>query len=91
MTQLKDEREILSKEVNQLRQSVDQLNRDIALLQSQLPSAGSAPNPDTRPDSSLQVLFDNHVSACTMQNWKYWVFSLVMQPLLDSYDRWARH
>ena len=27
----------------------------------------------------LQELFDQHTAACTMQNWKYWVFSRVMQ------------
>lgn len=35
----------------------------------------------------LQTLFERHVAACTMQNWKYWVFSKLMQPLLDTFDR----
>ncbi len=37
----------------------------------------------------LQVLFDKHVAACTMQNWKYFVFSKLMHPLLESFDRYS--
>jgi len=87
VTQLRDEREQVKQEVEGLRRTVELLNKDIAARQAQLPNAGSAPNPDTKPASQLPQLFDSHVAACTMQNWKYWIFSLIMKPLLDSYDR----
>ena len=32
-------------------------------------------------------MFDSHVASCTMKNWKYFVFSKIMRPLLESYDR----
>ena len=28
-----------------------------------------------------------HVEDCTRHNWKYWVFSRLLEPLLDTYDR----
>jgi len=87
VTQLKEDREQVKQEVEELRRTVEQLNKDIAVKQAQLPNAGSAPNPSTKPETKLPQLFENHVAACTMQNWKYWIFSLIMKPLLDSYDR----
>ena len=37
--------------------------------------------------SELQSMFDHHVAVCTVQNWKYWVFSKMMQPLLETFDK----
>lgn len=85
--QLKEERETISREVDQLRRSVDSLNQEIAGYQAQLPTAGSAKSAAVSHPSQLQYLFDKHVATCTMQNWKYWVFSRLMQPLLETYDR----
>ncbi len=34
----------------------------------------------------LESLFDDHVLRCTRQNWKYWYFSLLMRPLLASFQ-----
>ena len=73
-----------SYKVEQLRLSVDSLNREICVYQAKLPTAGSAravANPG--PSSHILELFDKHVAGCTMQNWKYWVFSRLMQPLLQ--------
>ena len=86
--QLKEEKAALNKEVLALRSSVDLLNQEIAAFQGQLPTAGSAhASMGSAGPSRLQELFDQHIAACTMQNWKYWVFSRMMQPLLESYDR----
>ena len=86
--QLKEEKAALNKEVLALRSSVDLLSQEIAVFQGQLPTAGSAHGSmGAAGPSCLQDLFDEHIAACTMQNWKYWVFSRMMQPLLESYDR----
>ena len=66
---------------------MQELNADIAKYQLQLPTAGSAKVRSGGEPGQLQTLFERHVAACTMQNWKYWVFSKLMQPLLDSFDR----
>lgn len=87
--QLKEEKAALHKEVETLRQSVETLNQEIFSYQAELPTAGSSKRTvnGAMSDSQLQSLFERHVAACTRQNWKYWVFSRIMQPLLESYDR----
>lgn len=85
--QLKEEKAALNKEVMALRTSVEQLNQEILGFQAQLPTAGSAKGSLVAGPSRLPQLFDRHIAACTLHNWKYWVFSRIMQPLLVSYDR----
>ena len=85
--QLSRENHSLTGEVETLRKSVQALNAEIANFQSQLPTAGSAAGRGGREESQLQRLFDRHVAACTMQNWKYFVFSRLIHPLLDSFER----
>merc|ERR1712083_31029 len=82
--QLRDERESLGTELDKLRKSVEELNICISGYQAQLPTGGSTSGDHP---SQLQTLFNNHVVTCTMMNWKYWVFSRMMQPLLETYDR----
>ena len=89
--QLSRENQSLTGEVETLTKSVQALNTEILTFQSQLPTAGSAVGRAGRGDSSssqLQRLFDRHVAACTIQNWKYWVFSRLIHPLLDSFERY---
>ena len=52
--------------------------------------AGSAAGRAGREESRLESLFDSHVATCTMQNWKYFVFSKIMRPLLESYERYSK-
>ena len=101
--ELSREKEDLGREVEQLMSSVEELNKDIARYQLQLPTAGEACHQVTfiivhsvtgsakvrtgSESDQLQVLFDKHVATCTMQNWKYFVFSKLMHPLLESFDR----
>ena len=85
--QLSRENQSLTGEVETLRQSVRALNTEILHYQSQLPTAGSAVGQPGPGDSQLQRLFDRHVAACTIQNWKYFVFSRLVHPLLDSFER----
>ena len=85
--QLSRENQSLAGEVETLRKSVQALNAEIANFQSQLPTAGSAVGRGPREDSPLQRLFERHVAACTMQNWKYFVFSRLVHPLLESFER----
>jgi len=85
--QLKEEKANLNKTVQALRSEAEQLSQEIAEFQAQLPTAGSAKGAVGTSPSRLQELFDHHTTACTMQNWKYWVFSRIMQPLLETYDR----
>jgi len=85
--QLKEENDAIQAEVEALRRSVEILRQDIRCSQTQLPSGGSATVPDSGQPSELQNMFCQHVDSCTRQNWKYWVFSRIMKPVLESYDR----
>jgi len=83
---LKTESERINEEVASLRRSVSELQAEIDLLQSGLP-AGSASSAVPSAAGSLHTMFSRHVEDCTRHNWKYWVFSRLLEPLLDTYDR----
>jgi len=34
----------------------------------------------------MKEMFDDWVRTRTLQNWKFWIFSILMQPLLESYS-----
>ena len=70
-----------------MRESVQALTSEITQFQSLLPSQGAAPSCVQNRSSQLENLFEQHVAACTMQNWKYWVFSKIMHPLLETFDK----
>lgn len=85
--QVKSEREALDTEIGDMRSSVARLTEEIIRLQAQLPSQGSVSSSLPNRSSELGQMFDKHVYTATMQNWKYWVFSKLMCPLLESFDR----
>lgn len=84
LLQLEEDNEAIRREVETLRRSVEILQEDIRCSQKQLPSGGSAVSTE---QSLLQEMFCRHVESCTRQNWKYWVFSRIMEPVLESFDR----
>jgi len=86
--QLKDERGMINEEISQLRKTVETLTSDITQFQGTLASSGQANNAVHHIGrTDIERMFTQHVSSCTMQNWKYWVFSKLMNPLLISYDK----
>lgn len=85
--QLKSEKDALAREIEDMRESVQALTSEITQFQSLLPSQGAAPSCVQNRSSQLENLFEQHVAACTMQNWKYWVFSKIMHPLLETFDK----
>lgn len=52
--------------------------------QSLLPATG-APMTHAR-HSKLKEMFNNYVRERTLANWKFWIFSLITEPLLESYN-----
>ncbi|KAK9869757.1 hypothetical protein WA026_003489 [Henosepilachna vigintioctopunctata] len=81
--QLRQEREQLKEEMNNLRQQIENLNTSISNCQSMLPHVAPI---SIRRDNKMQELFDEYVRNRTMENWKYWVFSLIFRPLLVSFN-----
>lgn len=82
--QLRAERAQLQDEAELLRKQIESLNQAINVCQSQLPATGV---PVSRQRASkLKDMFEEYVRKRTMQNWKFWIFSSLIQPLLNSYN-----
>lgn len=80
---LKSEKYEQQKEYDLLKQQVENLNQTISMFQSQLPATG-APVVGQR-SSQIKEQYANYVQTRTMQNWKFWIFSIIMESLLESY------
>ncbi|XP_022238060.1 MLX-interacting protein-like isoform X2 [Limulus polyphemus] len=81
---LKAERQQQQEEVELLKEQIQELNKTISLCQNQLPPSG-APVPCQRT-SKMSEMFEDYVRHRTLQNWKFWIFSMIMEPLLNSYS-----
>ncbi|XP_057657511.1 MLX-interacting protein isoform X1 [Diorhabda carinulata] len=82
--QLREERNQLKTEMESLRQQIESLNAAISNCQSMLPATGAPVS--QRRDSRMQEMFDEYVRVRTMENWKFWVFSLIFKSLLNSFN-----
>nr|XP_056721555.1 carbohydrate-responsive element-binding protein [Euleptes europaea] len=81
---LQQERAALQEEAQRLRDQIEDLNATINLCQQQLPATGV---PITRQRfDQMRDMFDQYVRSCTLQNWKFWVFSIIMRPLFESFN-----
>ncbi|PZC84371.1 hypothetical protein B5X24_HaOG204945 [Helicoverpa armigera] len=82
--QLKAERNQIKEEMESLRQQIECLNNSITNCHSLLPATGA---PVSRARSGrLREMFARHVANRTMQNWKYWLFSVVSAALVESFS-----
>ncbi|XP_041439500.1 carbohydrate-responsive element-binding protein [Xenopus laevis] len=82
---LQQERVQLQEEAQHLRCQIQELNDSISLCQQQLPASGI---PMTQQRfQHMRQLFQNYVQSRTLQNWKFWLFSLVIRPLFESFNR----
>ncbi|CAJ1068176.1 MLX-interacting protein isoform X1 [Xyrichtys novacula] len=81
---LQQERSQLQEEVKRLREEIEELNTSINLCQEQLPATG-VPIKRHRIDH-MQEKFSEYVKNRTLQNWKFWIFSIIIKPLFDSFN-----
>ncbi|XP_069475696.1 MLX-interacting protein [Ambystoma mexicanum] len=84
VSKLQQERTQLQEETKRLRDEVEALNAAIRSCQQQLPATG-VPITRQRIDN-IRVLFDEYVKSRTLQNWKFWIFSIIMKPLFESFN-----
>ncbi|XP_015234270.1 PREDICTED: MLX-interacting protein isoform X2 [Cyprinodon variegatus] len=81
---LQQERQQLQDEVKRLREEIDELNTSISLCQEQLPATGV---PMRKNHSDLmQDKFNDYVKSRTLQNWKFWIFSIIIKPLFETFN-----
>ncbi|KAM6157069.1 carbohydrate-responsive element-binding protein isoform 2-T2 [Erethizon dorsatum] len=81
---LQQERAALQEEAQQLRDEIEELNAAINLCQQQLPATG-VPITHQRFDQ-MRDMFDDYVRTRTLHNWKFWVFSILIRPLFESFN-----
>ncbi|KAM6110712.1 carbohydrate-responsive element-binding protein [Pterocles gutturalis] len=81
---LQQERAALQDEAQRLREQIEELNSSINLCQEQLPATGV---PITRQRfDQMRSMFDEYVRSSTLQNWKFWIFSIIIRPLFESFN-----
>ncbi|KAK1787869.1 hypothetical protein P4O66_016352, partial [Electrophorus voltai] len=84
ISKMQQERMQLHEEAQRLRDEILALNTAINVCQQQLPATGV---PITRQRfDHMREKFREYVRAQTLQNWKFWIFSVIMEPLFESYN-----
>ncbi|KAK3527239.1 hypothetical protein QTP86_014661, partial [Hemibagrus guttatus] len=84
ISKMQQERAQLHEESQRLRDEILALNSAINVCQQQLPATGV---PITRQRfDHMRERFREYVRAQTLQNWKFWIFSVIMEPLFESYN-----
>ncbi|KAK0170723.1 hypothetical protein PV328_008535 [Microctonus aethiopoides] len=82
--QLRSERNQLKEEMDSLRHQIECLNTSISNCQSMLPATGA---PISRHRTSkMKEMFDEYVRKRTRENWKFWIFSILLEPLMISFN-----
>ncbi|CAK6966467.1 MLX-interacting protein isoform X2 [Scomber scombrus] len=81
---LQQERQQMQEEVKRLREEIEELNTSINLCQEQLPATG-VPSTRHRFDH-MQEKFNEYIKSRTLQNWKFWIFSIIIKPLFESFN-----
>lgn len=82
--QLRAERNQLKEEMDSLRHQIECLNTSISNCQSMLPATG-APISRHRTNK-MKEMFDEYVRTRTRENWKFWIFSILLEPLMISFN-----
>ncbi|XP_069800830.1 carbohydrate-responsive element-binding protein isoform X2 [Dendropsophus ebraccatus] len=82
---LQQERAQLQEESQRLRCQVQELSDTISVCQQQLPASG-VPLTHQR-FQHMRQMFQDYVQSRTLQNWKFWLFSILVRPLFESFNR----
>uniref|UniRef100_A0A6Q2XGH5 BHLH domain-containing protein n=1 Tax=Esox lucius TaxID=8010 RepID=A0A6Q2XGH5_ESOLU len=81
---LQQERQQMQEETKRLREEIEELNASINVCQELLPATGV---PITRHRFDyMREKFDEYVKSRTLQNWKFWIFSIIIKPLFESFN-----
>ncbi|KAM6954426.1 MLX-interacting protein [Aplochiton taeniatus] len=81
---LQQDRLQIQEETRRLREEIEELNASINLCHEQLPATG-VPITRNRFDH-MREKFDEYVKSRTLQNWKFWIFSIIIKPLFESFN-----
>ncbi|KAG8597659.1 hypothetical protein GDO81_002351 [Engystomops pustulosus] len=84
IAKLQQERTHVLEETRRLREEVEELHHAISCCQEQLPATGVPVTPQRVEHT--RDLFDKYVKSRTLENWKFWIFSIIIKPLFDSFN-----
>lgn len=82
--QLKGERQQLGDDIKRVKHEIEQLSSQISHAQSQLPATG-APMSHSR-HNKLDQMYQEYVRERTLSSWKFYIFSMLGQTLLETYN-----
>ncbi|XP_007431007.1 MLX-interacting protein-like [Python bivittatus] len=82
---LQQERRQSQEMVERLRGEIEELSTAIDKFQRQLPPNGAPVLPPQSNQAS--ELYEEYVRQRTLQDWRFWIFSVVIKPLFESYTR----
>nr|XP_060641961.1 MLX-interacting protein isoform X2 [Anolis sagrei ordinatus] len=84
IAKLQQERSQMQEEAKRLREEIEELNATIISCQQQLPVTGV---PITRQRfDQMRSMFAEYVRNRTLQNWKFWIFSIIINPLFETFN-----
>ncbi|XP_042297553.1 MLX-interacting protein isoform X1 [Sceloporus undulatus] len=84
IAKLQQERAQMQEEAKRLREEIEELNATIISCQQQLPATGV---PITRQRfDQMRNMFEEYVRNRTLQNWKFWIFSIIINPLFETFN-----
>ncbi|KAM3868965.1 carbohydrate-responsive element-binding protein [Diretmus argenteus] len=84
ISKMQQERAQLHEEAQRLREEIQLLHSAINVCQQQLPATGV---PITRQRfDHMREKFREYVRTQTLQNWKFWIFSIIIEPLFETYN-----
>ncbi|XP_037367135.1 MLX-interacting protein [Talpa occidentalis] len=83
ITKLQQERGQMQEEGRRLREEIEALNATIISCQQLLPATGVPVA--RRQFDHMRDMFDEYVKSRTLQNWKFWIFSIIIKPLFESF------
>ncbi|MBN3289973.1 MLXIP protein, partial [Polypterus senegalus] len=84
ISKLQEERLQMLEEAKRLRDEIEELSASINTCQLQLPATG-VPIKHEQFDH-MQEMFEEYVKKRTLQNWKFWIFSIIIKPLFESFN-----
>lgn len=82
--QLRNERTQNMDQMETLKRERDNLNNSLNHLHSVLPANGA---PISRQRTGrVKEMYTEYIHQRTLQNWKFWIFGLIFEPLLNSFN-----
>ncbi|NXG00596.1 MLXIP protein, partial [Sakesphorus luctuosus] len=84
IAKLQQERSQMQEESRRLREEIEELNATILSCQQQLPATGVPITPQRF--NHMRRMFDEYVRSRSLQNWKFWIFSIIIKPLFESFN-----